>query len=431
MTQASDIPQRRTLARIGTFLAERRGLVRDYLSAISGAGGRLVFSLAYFIALANTLSIAEFGMFATASAAGVMLSRILAFGFISALYRTATIRPNLIGTFTAGFLLLGAVSLPLLAAASWGVYLIFFASTVPLAVFAAIVFAEALLWRPVEVVLIVNNGLGKFGRAAVLSIVATANRALGAVLFMLSGQHSVWIWSLFYIGANAASLLLAFGFYYPRQRLRLRTELYLRRLADSIYVAGAEVLFYLQSEFDKLLVLAIGGPHLAGIYAIIMRLVDLTAIPIRTFSMMLVQRMMRAPELLSRLRVKSGIEAGVFLVSTLALAALGIVLHFFPNALGRNVAEAAPLVALAIGVPGLRNLVEYQAELLFARGQTALRALNLGLLAGLKAVLLTYVLTTIADTPRLVVSLNVVFLLLYLASALLTYSALRKPAKAI
>ncbi|ESW84193.1 MULTISPECIES: lipopolysaccharide biosynthesis protein [unclassified Mesorhizobium] len=431
MTQASDIPQRRTLARIGTFLAERRGLVRDYLSAISGAGGRLVFSLAYFIALANTLSIAEFGMFATASAAGVMLSRILAFGFISALYRTATIRPNLIGTFTAGFLLLGAVSLPLLAAASWGVYLIFFASTVPLAVFAAIVFAEALLWRPVEVVLIVNNGLGKFGRAAVLSIVATAFRALGAVLFMLSGQHSVWIWSLFYIGANAASLLLAFGFYYPRQRLRLRTELYLRRLADSIYVAGAEVLFYLQSEFDKLLVLAIGGPHLAGIYAIIMRLVDLTAIPIRTFSMMLVQRMMRAPELLSRLRVKSGIEAGVFLVSTLALAALGIVLHFFPNALGRNVAEAAPLVALAIGVPGLRNLVEYQAELLFARGQTALRALNLGLLAGLKAVLLTYVLTTIADTPRLVVSLNVVFLLLYLASALLTYSALRKPAKAI
>lgn len=431
MMQASDTPQRRTLARIGTFVAERRGLVRDYLSAISGAGGRLVFSLAYFIALANTLSIAEFGMFATASAAGVMLSRILAFGFISALYRTATIRPNLIGTFTAGFLLLGAVSLPLLAAASWGVYLIFFASTVPLAVFAAIVFAEALLWRPVEVVLIVNNGLGKFGRAAVLSIVTTAFRALGAVLFMLSGQHSVWVWSLFYIGANAASLLLAFGFYYPRQRLRLRAELYLRRLADSIYVAGAEVLFYLQSEFDKLLVLAIGGPHLAGIYAIIMRLVDLTAIPIRTFSMMLVQRMMRAPELLARLRVKIGIEGGVFLVSTLALAALGIVLHFFPNALGRNVAEAAPLVALAIGVPGLRNLVEYQAELLFARGQTAIRALNLGLLAGLKAVLLTYVLTTIADTPTLVLSLNVVFLLLYLASALLTYSAMRKPAKAI
>ncbi|MER9654558.1 lipopolysaccharide biosynthesis protein [Mesorhizobium sp. M0152] len=431
MTEASDIPQRRTLTRIGTFVAERRGLVRDYLSAISGAGGRLVFSLAYFIALANTLSISDFGMFATASAAGVMLSRLLAFGFISALYRTATIRPNLIGTFSAGFLLLGVASLPLLAASSFGVYAIFFAGTVPLSVFSAVVFAEALLWRPVEVALIVNNGLGRFGRAALLTILATALRALGAVLFMVWGQHSVWVWSWFYIGANAASLLLAFGFFYPRQRLRLRTELYLRRLADSIYVAGAEVLFYLQMEFDKLLVLAIGGPHLAGIYAIIMRLVDLTAIPIRTFSMMLVQRMMRAPELLSRLAVKSGIEGGVFAVSTLALLTLAIVLHFFPNALGRNVAEAAPLVALAICVPGLRNLVEYQAELLFARGQTLVRALNLGLLAALKALLLTYVLNTIADTPKLVLSLNVVFLLLYLASMLLTYSALRKPAKSV
>ncbi|TIX82614.1 MAG: lipopolysaccharide biosynthesis protein, partial [Mesorhizobium sp.] len=401
------------------------------LSAISGAGGRLVFSLAYFIALANTLSIAEFGMFATASAAGVMLSRVLAFGFISALYRTATIRPNLIGTFTAGFLLLGVISLPLLAAASYGVYLIFFASTVPLSVFAAVVFAEALLWRPVEVALIVNNGLGKFGRAALLTILATALRALGAVLFMFAPQPTIGVWSWYYIGANAASLLLAFAFFYPRQRLRLRLALYIRRLADSIYVAGAEMMFYLQMEFDKLLVLAIGGPHLAGIYAIIMRLVDLTAIPIRTFSMMLVQRMMRAPELLSRLTVKSGIEGGVFLVSTLALAALAIVLHFFPNALGKNVAEAAPLVALGICVPGLRNLIEYQAELLFARGQTLVRAINLALLAGLKAVLLTYVLTTILDTPDLVLSLNVVFLLLYLASTLLTYSAMRKPAKPV
>ncbi|TIT72655.1 MAG: lipopolysaccharide biosynthesis protein, partial [Mesorhizobium sp.] len=59
------------------------------------------------------------------------------------------------------------------------------------------------------------------------------------------------------------------------------------------------------------------------------------------------------------------------------------------------------------------------------------RAINLGLLAGLKAVLLTYVLTTIPDTPDLVLSLNIVFLLLYLASMFLTYSAMRRPAKAI
>ncbi len=431
MTQAGDITEKRNGRRLAARLSERRKLVYDYLSALSGAGGRLVFSLIYFVALANTLSIAEFGMFATASAAGVMLSRLLAFGFISALYRTATKRPNLIGTYTTGFILLGFLSLPILAAASYAVFALFFAASVAPSVFAAVVFAEALLWRPVEVAMIVNNGLGKFGRAALLSILTSALRALAAVLFMFSAQRTLEAWSWYYAGTNLASLLLAFGAFYPRQRLRLRPGLYWRRLADSVYVACAEVLFYLQMEFDKLLVLAIGGPHLAGIYAIIMRLVDLTAIPIRTFSMMLVQKMMRMPALLSRLAVRCGIEGGIFVVSTLGLLALGLVLHFFPTALGRNVAEAAPLLLLAICVPGLRNLVEYQAELLFARGQTLVRALNLALLAGAKAVLLIHILMRIAETQDLVLALNLVFLLLYLVSALLTYSAMRQPPKAV
>ena len=121
------------------------------------------------------------------------------------------------------------------------------------------------------------------------------------------------------------------------------------------------MLFYLQMELDKLLVLALGGAQLAGIYAIIMRLVDLTAIPIRAFTMMLVQKMMRAPEMLARLAVRAGIEGGIFAVSTLALLASAILLHFFPGALGSNVAEAAPLVVLALlragpaqpgGIPG-------------------------------------------------------------------------------
>ncbi len=55
-----------------------------------GSAGRLVLSLVYFICVANTLSIDQFGLFATASAAGIILSRGLAFGFMSPLYRVAT-----------------------------------------------------------------------------------------------------------------------------------------------------------------------------------------------------------------------------------------------------------------------------------------------------------------------------------------------------
>jgi len=416
---------------ISAVLRGRIGVLRDYASAISGSAGRLIFSLIYFIALANTLTIAEFGLFATASAAGVMLSRILAFGYITALYRTATVRPALIGVFTAGFIFMALISLPVLGLASFAAHALFFGSEMALPVFLTVIAAEALLWRPVEAVVIVNNGMGRFGRASVLVILGTVLRAVAASAFALMPVRDLPTWSLLYLAANAVSLLIAAGFFYPRCRLRLRPRVYLRRLPDSLYVAGAEILFYLQMEMDKLLVLALGGAQLAGIYAMIMRLVDLTAIPIRTFTMMLVQRLMRAPELLARTIRRVGLEAAVFVTSTAALAVLAVILHYYPTLLGKNVAEAAPLLGLALFVPGLRNLVEYQAELLFARGQTLLRAINLALLAGLKAVLLALVLVQSLEVSQLVIVLNAVFALLYIASALLTYSAMRLPAKTV
>lgn len=406
-------------------------LLRDYAAAMSGSVGRLVFSLLYFVALANALSISDFGLFATASAAGVMLSRILGFGFVSALYRIATVKPNLVGAFVGGFLMMAVLSLPVLALAAWLTHLVFFAGELALATFALVIVAEALLWRPAEAIVIVNNGLNRFGRASILVILGTLLRSLAAVALFLAPTRDLATWVPLYLAANALTLAIAIAFFYPRQRVRFRPALYWRRLADSIYVAGAELLFYLQMEMDKLLVLALGGPTLAGIYAIIMRLVDLTAIPIRTFSMLLVQRMMRAPQMLAGTLRRLGFEAGIFVVSTLGLGALAVMLHFFPNILGRNVGEAAPLVALALFVPGLRNLMEYQAELLYARGQTLVRAVNLALLAGYKALLLAWLLSLAPDTGSLVRGLNYAFLGLYLASAALTYAAMRMPARRI
>jgi O-antigen/teichoic acid export membrane protein len=431
MSQITETGRLRRISRLPAILAERGGLLGDYATAVSGSAGRLVFSLLYFVALANTLSISDFGLFATASAAGVMLSRILGFGFVSAVYRVATVRPRLVGLFSGGFLVLSALSLPVLSAAAWLTFAIFFAGEMTPLAFATVVIAETLLWRPTELAIIVNNGMGQFGRAAALTIIGTLLRALAAVAFIAWPERTVDAWVWFYIAANAASLTVALAFFYPRQRLKFRVAVYWRRLPDSLYVAGAEILFYFQMELDKLLVLALGGPKLAGIYAIVMRLVDLTAIPIRAFTMMLVQHIMRTPKSLERLMVRVGIEGGVFAVSTLALLALSVILWVYPTALGSNVAEAAPLVGLALCIPGLRNLVEYQAELLFARGQTLVRAINLALLAGMKAVLLTVLLAYITETPDLILWLNAVFALLYLVSACLTYSALRLPARRI
>lgn len=420
--------ERRVLAE----LTQKHGaMLRSYASTLGGSAGRLVISLLYFVSLANSLSISDFGLFASASAAGIVLSRIISLGFVSPLYRIATVKPQLLGTYYAGYLAAALLSLPIAALAAWAIFQSFFAGLVPASAFAAIIITETLLWRSLETVVIVNNGLNRFGRAAMLVVIGTALRAALAFVFALSADHSLEAWVLFYLAANALSLAAALSFYLPRRRLRFRPGLYARRAMDALWTSGAEILFYIQMELDKLAVLAIGGAELAGLYAIVMRLADLTALPVRAFNMLLVQKMMRSAQMLGSLKMRAGIELLIFAVSTAGLAALAVLLWIYPNALGRNVSLVAGVLGLAICVPGFRNLVEYHAELLYARSQTGLRMLNLGLLAAMKMVLLAFVLINAPETRAWLVQLNIVFALLWACSALLTYAAMRLPIRRV
>ncbi len=123
---------------------------------------------------------------------------------------------------------------------------------------------------------------------------------------------------------------------------------------DSFAVTGAEVLFYVQSELDKLLVLAVGGPQTAGVYTIIMRLVDLTALPVRSFNMMLVQKLMRTPDMLKSMKIRGGLGTGRVsgLDSGLGRASAFSCI-FFHRALGDECCfRGCPVAAWCILVPG-------------------------------------------------------------------------------
>ncbi|MEL6921077.1 MAG: hypothetical protein AAFO77_08630, partial [Pseudomonadota bacterium] len=57
-----------------------RVLADKYLRAVSGDVARVFIQLVYFYLVANTLTLAEFGLFATASSVGIVLSRVSGFG---------------------------------------------------------------------------------------------------------------------------------------------------------------------------------------------------------------------------------------------------------------------------------------------------------------------------------------------------------------
>lgn len=400
-----------------------RAAILAYLTILSGSAGRLVISLVYFLIVANTLTLGEFGLFATASSTGLILSRLLAFGFVSPLYRVATVKPRLLGAYLAGFAGLSLASLPLIAIVSAGAYQLLFADRLAALPFAMIIVAEVLCWRPVEVVAIVNNGLRRFRQAALLVIIGSSLRTLAALLFIAFGHRSLEIWAAAYLAATFASLVIALAAFLPPARWRFVRALYPRRMADAVFAGTADIVFYVQSELDKLLVLGLAGERTAGLYAIALRVIDLTAMPVRSFNQMLVQKIMQDRGVGGRRRL-AAYEAGIALISVAGLAAVIIVLKPFPGLLGRNVSEAAYLFTPMLLVPAFRNLVEYHAELLYARERTGSRIVLLCLLTVLKAGLISLIMTRFAANEGWASWMNLVFGLVYFVSASFTYRLL-------
>lgn len=402
-----------------------RATITAYLTILSGSAGRLVISLVYFLIVANTLTLGEFGIFATASASGIILSRLLAFGFVSPVYRIATVKPRLLGAYLAGFAGLGLLSLPVIGLAAAAVYALLFEGRVAPLPFALIILAEVLGWRPVELVAIVNNGMRRFRAAALLVIIGSALRTLAAVAFYLHGQTTLTSWALAYLGATLLTALIGFLAFLPTTRWKLAPELYPRRMADALTAGVADILFYIQAELDKLLMLALAGERVAGLYAIAMRVIDLTAMPVRSFNQMLVQKIMQERGLRDGLARRALVELGIALVSVAGLGAIMLLLVPFPRALGGNVAQAAHLFLPMLLVPAFRNLVEYHAELLYARERTGTRIVLLCAIALLKAALIAWVMTRYLEGEAWALWLNGVFGLVYLLSAMATYELLR------
>lgn len=405
-------------------MAPDRKNIADYLTITGGVLGRLAISLVYFLIVANALPVGDFGIFAAASAVGLILSRLLAFGFISPVYRAATVKPRILGAYVGGLGVLSLLSLPPIAAIASAIHAVFFQGQVGLATFLLIVTAEVIGTRIMEFGVITLNGLSRFAAGARLVIVASAIRTGAAVLFYLAAARTLDAWAWYNLGSALLGAAIALGVILATVRPRIVWRLYGRRMRDAATTAASELAFYAQSELDKVLVLALAGAQAAGIYAIAMRLIDLTAIPVRSFNQMLVQQRMRDRDHAIRLGRSLVLEGGIALVSTLGMLGFVILLWPEPALLGSNIARAVPVLLPMLLIPAFRNLVEFHGELLYAREYVATRlALLCGLLA-LKLGLMAALVRGQPDVMTWALPLTGVFAVLYLVSAAVTYGRL-------
>jgi O-antigen/teichoic acid export membrane protein len=406
---------------LATLTRAFRTQFASYLQVFAGTGVRLGLQAVYFFILANTLSLHDMGVFASASSTGIMIGCFSGFGFASLAFRASAGKRRTLGGYLAVFYASWLIALPLCLAASLPVFYFLFTPSLSLTAFILIILVETGLWRIVEMIHQVNNGLARYASASLVISFGSALRMTGAVAFALSGNHDVETWAYIYFAFNLAAMVTAIAAYQPRIRLRWRRQIFIGRLRDALLFSVAYCASIAQNEVDKLVMLSFADQRTVGIYAISTRIIDFTSVPIRSFYVLYSRKLIIEGYSRSQLGRSLAVELLIALVSTAGLAALLVALAIWPNLLGHNVAVATQLFGVLLAVPAFKNLLEYHSELFFAYQHMTIRAMLATALVALKAAALALLLIYFANVIDWGIWLNAVYFGLYACSAASVY----------
>jgi O-antigen/teichoic acid export membrane protein len=409
---------------LATLARAFRTQFSNYLQVFAGTGVRLGLQAVYFFILANTLSLRDMGVFASASSTGIMIGCFSGFGFSSLAFRAAAGKRRTLGGYLAVFYASWLIALPLCLAASLPVFYFLFTSSLSLAAFLLVILVETGLWRIVEMIHQVNNGLGRYASASLVISLGSALRTAGAVVFAASGQHDVETWALVYFAFNLTAMALAISAYQPRIKLRWRNEIFFGRFRDALLYSVAYCASIAQNEIDKLVMLSLADQRTVGIYAISTRIIDFTSVPIRSFYVLYSRKLIIEGQQHNQAGRSLGVEMLIATISTAALAALLVTLSIWPGLLGHNVAVATQLFGVLLAVPAFKNLLEYHSELFFVYQHMTVRAVLATALVGLKAAALAFLLIHFDNIVQWGIWLNVVYLGLYAFSAASVYGSI-------
>lgn len=407
--------------RLCSFALANVTTLGNYTKVFAGDLGRLLLQVAYFLLLANTLSLHEMGVFAAVLACGVILGSVAGLGYIQLAFRTAAGRRRLAGHYLAGAYTALALSLPFGIAISLPIYFLIFADRLPLHSFVEILLAELLLWRLIETIVLINEGLGRFIEASAAQVLGMACRFLAIVLFSVNGGGTVEDWAHYYVTANVLGAVLAVGLFRPPLALKLNIRLLLARFVDAALLGFSNLMFYVQNEIDKLLVLVLVDAKSAGVFAISMRVIDLIVLPLRTFLVLYSRKLIRDRRSVSLVRDNLLLEALMLVVACFGFAIFLGILSYFPQLLGSNVALAKSLYGAMFFVPAFKALAEFHSVLYFSYDHMLARTVMSTVLSVMKTILLVLTIVLVGASSEWGFWLNFVFGAVYLVSLMIVY----------
>jgi O-antigen/teichoic acid export membrane protein len=247
-----------------------------------GQGLRLAIQAGYFIIIARSLGVQEYGAFAAVTAMVAIFSPFVGLGSGNLMVQNvARDRALLDECFGNGVLLILATGL-----LGVGIVIVIcrwmLSASIPLAVLFMVALADLVFYRQILLVACTFQALEKLDKTAQLNVLISAARLIGIAVTVEVVRHpTAELWSFVYAGttgvAVAISLLLARtvvrSFKLAPQRIKAE-------LREGLYYSGGLSAQTIYNDVDKTMLARLSTLGATGIYSAAYRLIDVAFIPV-------------------------------------------------------------------------------------------------------------------------------------------------------
>lgn len=256
-------------------------VVRNAAWMLYGQGGRLVLQAAYFIVLARTLGVSEFGVLAATAALAAIFGTFSGMGSGDVLVMRVARQPAVYPVYFGNALLTTVVSsLPLgvlfAATAAW-----MLPGTASTTLIVGLIVSEFIFARCMEQCAQAFVALDRHRYTAHIFFLMSAARATGAVVFMSAGGSTAEQWILWLVALNGLAMIATVWITITMLG-RPRTEPWraLREIRHGVHFSiglGAKTVY---SDIDKAMLGRLATFEAAGTYTAAYRLVAMAFVPV-------------------------------------------------------------------------------------------------------------------------------------------------------
>jgi len=247
-----------------------------------GQGLRLLIQAAYFVIIAHSLGVEQFGAFAAVTAMVAIFSPFVGLGSANLIIKNVARHRELLDeSFGNGTLLTLVTGLAgvgiVIAACQWAL-----PASIARSIIFMVAFADLVCFRQLIFVASAFQAVERLDRTAQINVLISAARFLGIAITVVYVRHpSAALWAYVYAGTTAIATLIALAsvrslvgsFRWSLPHIK-------EELLEGLYFSGGLSAQTIYNDVDKTMLARLSTLDANGIYSAAYRLIDVAFIPV-------------------------------------------------------------------------------------------------------------------------------------------------------